>query len=64
MDGSPDLIAARKVADFIDSEHHEVKFDEKDVAEVLDQVIYHLESYDITTIRASVGAYEVTMHFF
>lgn len=44
-----------KVADFIGTEHHEIIFTAKDVAEVLDDVIYSLETFDITTIRASIG---------
>ncbi|XP_015108849.1 asparagine synthetase [glutamine-hydrolyzing] [Diachasma alloeum] len=57
MGDSPDIRAARQVADFIDTEHHEVIFTPKDVEEVLDQVIYTLETFDITTIRASIGMY-------
>ncbi|KAF5299372.1 hypothetical protein FQR65_LT09413 [Abscondita terminalis] len=57
MDDSPDIKAAREVAEFIGTEHHEVIFTEKDVSEVLDKVIYHLETPDITTIRASIGMY-------
>lgn len=57
MNNSPDIIAARQVAKHIGSEHHEVIFTEKDVIDVVDKVIYHLESYDITTIRASIGMY-------
>ncbi|KAK6622194.1 hypothetical protein RUM44_002001 [Polyplax serrata] len=57
MGNSPDLIAARQVAEFIGTEHHEVTFTEKDVSKVLDKVIYTLETPDITTIRASVGMY-------
>lgn len=54
MGDSPDLVAAQTVADYLGTEHHAVKFDENDVKQVLDDVIYHLESYDITTIRASL----------
>lgn len=57
MGDSPDLAAAQVVADYLDTEHHAVKFDENDVKEALDNVIYHLESYDITTIRASLPMY-------
>lgn len=57
MNDSPDVIAARLVAKHIGSEHHEVIFTEKDVIDVVEKVIYHLESYDITTIRASIGMY-------
>ena len=54
-DDSPDVRAAREVAEHIGSEHHEVKFTEEDVFEVLNDVIYTLETCDITTIRASLG---------
>lgn len=56
-DDSPDLLAAREVAKFIDSEHHEIIFTENDVIEILDKVIYSVESCDITTIRASIGEF-------
>lgn len=55
MGDSPDIIAAREVAKFIGTDHHEIIFTETDVADILDNVIYHLETPDITTIRASVG---------
>jgi len=54
MEGSPDLAKAQQVAKFIGTEHHEVIFTEEDVAKVLDDVIYYLETPDITTIRASI----------
>lgn len=57
MGDSPDIIAAREVAKHIGSDHHEIIFTEDDVAKCLDDVIYHLESPDITTIRSSVGMY-------
>ncbi|CAH1395302.1 unnamed protein product [Nezara viridula] len=57
MGTSPDIVAARQVAKHIGSDHHEVIFTEETVKDVLDNVIYHLETCDITTIRASVGMY-------
>ena len=54
---SPDLIAARKVAKHIGSRHTEVKFSLKEGIKALNDVIYHLETYDTTTIRASVPMY-------
>ncbi|XP_014231151.1 asparagine synthetase [glutamine-hydrolyzing] [Trichogramma pretiosum] len=57
MEGSPDILAARQVADHIGTEHHEVIITQKDISDVLDDVIYHLETFDITTIRASIGMY-------
>jgi len=52
-----DLKYAKQVADFIGSRHHEVTMTMDDVLEALKSVVYHLESYDITTIRASMGMY-------
>lgn len=50
---SPDLLAARKMAKFLKSRHHEVIFDFKDGVDNLSNIIYSIESYDTTTIRAS-----------
>ncbi|KAL7829243.1 hypothetical protein AOLI_G00301280 [Acnodon oligacanthus] len=57
---SPDAIAARKVAAHIGSEHFEVNFTPEEGIKALEEVIVHLESYDITTVRASVGMYLVS----
>ena len=54
-----DLKYAREVADYIHSNHHEVIISKKDVTEALETVIEALGTYDITTIRASVGMYLV-----
>ena len=54
-----DLKYARQVADYIHSNHHEVIISEKDVTGALEDVIEALGTYDITTIRASVGMYLV-----
>ena len=54
---SPDMIQSKKVADFIKSDHHEVFITEKDMIDNLEHTIYHTETYDITTIRASVPMY-------
>ena len=48
---------AREVAEYIGSDHKEYLFTEKDLKDNLENVIYHLESWDITTIRASMGMY-------
>jgi len=55
--GSPDLIAARKVADHIGTVHHEINFTIEQGMDALSDVIYHLETYDVTTIRASTPMY-------
>ncbi|XP_062243443.1 asparagine synthetase [glutamine-hydrolyzing]-like [Platichthys flesus] len=59
---SPDVLAARKVAAHIGSEHHEVNFTAEEGIQAVEEVIYHLETYDITTIRASVGMYLISKH--
>nr|MCH9661823.1 asparagine synthase B [Bacteroidota bacterium] len=53
LEGSPDLAAARKVADHLDTVHHEIHFTIQEGIDALRDVIYHVETYDITTIRAS-----------
>ena len=42
----------QQVADYIGTEHHEIIFTQQDIIDVLDKVIYSLETFDITTIRA------------
>ncbi len=53
LKGSPDLAAARKVADMIGTIHHEILFTVQQGLDALADVVYHLETYDVTTIRAS-----------
>ncbi len=55
--GSPDLSAARKAADFIGSIHHEINFTIQEGLDALSDVIYQLETYDVTTVRASTPMY-------
>lgn len=57
LDGSPDLIAARKVADHIGTIHHEIHFTVQEGLDAVRDVIYHVETYDVTTIRASTPMY-------
>ena len=57
LEGSPDLVAARKVADHIGTIHHEIKFTIQEGLDALSDVIYHLETYDVTTVRASTPMY-------
>ncbi|MBO6046782.1 MAG: asparagine synthase (glutamine-hydrolyzing), partial [Erysipelotrichaceae bacterium] len=52
-----DLKYAREVADFLGTDHTEVYMTKEDVLSALREVIYHLETWDITTIRASIGMY-------
>ncbi|MFT6929487.1 MAG: asparagine synthase (glutamine-hydrolyzing) [Sediminicola sp.] len=57
LEGSPDLAAAQKVAKHIGTIHHEIKFTIQEGLDALKDVIYNLETYDITTIRASTPMY-------
>ncbi|GIU43674.1 asparagine synthase B [Shewanella colwelliana] len=57
LEGAPDLIAAKKVADAIGTIHHEITFTFQDGIDALKDVIYHLETYDVTTIRAATPMY-------
>ncbi|MGV8134254.1 MAG: asparagine synthase B [Mangrovibacterium sp.] len=57
LEGSPDLAAARKVADHIGSIHHEIHYTIQEGLDAIRDVIYHIETYDVTTIRASTPMY-------
>lgn len=57
LEGSPDLAAAQKVADHIGTVHHEIKFTLQEGLDAIKDVIFNLETYDITTIRASTPMY-------
>jgi len=57
LEGSPDLAAAQEVAKHIGTVHHEIKFTIQEGLDAIREVIYHLETYDITTIRASTPMY-------
>jgi asparagine synthase (glutamine-hydrolysing) len=55
--GSPDLAAAQKVAEHIGTVHHEIHFTVQEGLDAIRDVIYHLETYDVTTVRASTPMY-------
>ncbi|HHT30437.1 MULTISPECIES: asparagine synthase B [Petrimonas] len=57
LEGSPDLAAAKRVADHIGSIHHEIHFTVREGLDALRDVIYHIETYDVTTVRASTPMY-------
>lgn len=57
LEGSPDLAAAQKVADYIGTIHHEIKFTIQEGLDAIRDVIYNIETYDITTIRSSTPMY-------
>ena len=60
LDNSVDLLAARAVADYLDTRHHELIYTVEDMLEVLETVIYHLESYDPALIRSAIPCYFVS----
>uniref|UniRef100_A0A1J3HEI5 Asparagine synthetase [glutamine-hydrolyzing] n=1 Tax=Noccaea caerulescens TaxID=107243 RepID=A0A1J3HEI5_NOCCA len=53
LEGSPDLKAGKEVAEYLGTEHHEFHFTVQDGIDAIEDVIYHVETYDVTTIRAS-----------
>jgi len=55
MEGSPDLVAAQAVADHIGTTHHSIVFTEQQFIDALKETVYITGSFDVTTIRASVG---------
>jgi len=57
LTGSPDLKAAKLVSDHIGSIHHEVTFTIQEGLDAIKDVIFHLETYDVTTVRASTPMY-------
>jgi asparagine synthase (glutamine-hydrolysing) len=57
LEGSPDLAAARKVADHIGTVHHEISITVQEGLDAVRDVIYYLETYDVTTVRASTPMY-------
>lgn len=54
---APDAAAARKVAEFLGTEHHEIHFTIEEGIKILDKLIWHLETYDVTSVRASTPMY-------
>lgn len=57
LEDSPDLLAARKAAHFLGTIHHEYVFTVQEGLDAIPDVIYHLETYDVTTVRASTPMY-------
>jgi asparagine synthase (glutamine-hydrolysing) len=54
---APDNVAARKAAEFLETEHHEIHFTVEEGVSILEKVIYHIETYDIISVRAGVPTY-------
>ena len=57
LKGAPDLKAAKEVADALGTVHHEINFTVQEGLDAIKDVIYHIETYDVTTIRASTPMY-------
>ncbi|KAH9180612.1 asparagine synthase [Lactarius sanguifluus] len=57
LEHSPDLLAARKAAHYLGTVHHEYVFTVQEGLDAVPDVIYHLETYDVTTVRASTPMY-------
>ena len=57
LKGAPDLVAAKKVADYIGTVHHEINYTIEEGLDAIRDVIYYIETYDVTTVRASTPMY-------
>ena len=57
LKGSPDLEAARKGSKHIGTTHHELEYTVQEGIDAIREVIYHIETYDVTTVRASTPMY-------
>ena len=57
LKGAPDLAKAREVAEFIGTVHHEINYTIQEGLDALRDVIYYIETYDVTTVRASTPMY-------
>ena len=60
LPGSIDLEYAQHVADYLGTAHHQIEVSESEFLDAIETVIYNIESYDTTTVRASVGNYLVS----
>jgi asparagine synthase (glutamine-hydrolysing) len=54
MEGSQDLAAARKVAEFLGTQHHELKYTYREIGRRLPTILYHLESFDPALVRSAI----------
>lgn len=57
LKGAPDLLKAQEVADFIGTVHHEINYTVQEGLDAIRDVIYFIETYDVTTVRASTPMY-------
>jgi asparagine synthase (glutamine-hydrolysing) len=64
LEGSVDLKWARRVSEYLGTRHHEVCLTEQQFLDAIDATIFQIESYDTTTVRASVGNYLVSKYIY
>ena len=64
LEGSVDLKWARRVSEYLGTRHHEVCLTEQQFLDAIDATVYQIESYDTTTVRASVGNYLVSKYIY
>ena len=57
LKGAPDLVKAREVAEYIGTVHHEINYTLQEGLDAIRDVIYFIETYDVTTVRASTPMY-------
>ena len=57
LKGAPDLVKAQEMADFLGTVHHEVHYTVQEGLDAIRDVIYYIETYDVTTVRASTPMY-------
>ena len=57
LKGAPDLVKAKEMADYLGTVHHEVNYTVQEGLDAIRDVIYHIETYDVTTVRASTPMY-------
>jgi asparagine synthase (glutamine-hydrolysing) len=62
MEGSEDLKYAKQVADFLGTKHHSIELSKEEFLNAIPKVIYDIESYDTTTVRASVGNWLISKY--
>lgn len=60
LKGAPDLVSAQEVAEYFDTIHHSIVVTLDDILDVLNEVIYHLESFDALLVRSTVTNYLVS----
>lgn len=60
VENSPDLLAAKKVANYLGTKHYEYIYNEKEMLKLLPDVIYHLESFDAPLVRSSIPCFFVS----